>query len=174
MQGGIKITEQGEVIAYRYSNAEIARRHLHQVMHAVLLATGQPSRPELRPEWAAAMEKLAEEGRSAYRKFVYETKGFLDYWHQATPINELANLPISSRPAKRKSGGGFSDVRAIPWHFSWMQSRAILPSWYGVGYALAAFIGQEGGLETLRTMYNEWPFFKAMIDNAQLDLAKAD
>jgi phosphoenolpyruvate carboxylase len=174
MQGGIKITEQGEVIAYRYSNAEIARRHLHQVMHAVLLATGQPSRPELRPEWAAAMEKLAEEGRAAYRKFVYETKGFLDYWHQATPINELANLPISSRPAKRKSGGGFSDVRAIPWHFSWMQSRAILPSWYGVGYALAAFIGQDGGLETLRTMYTEWPFFKAMIDNAQLDLAKAD
>lgn len=174
MQGGIKITEQGEVIAYRYSNAEIARRHLHQVMHAVLLATGKASRPELSPKWAAAMEKLAEDGRAAYRKFVYETPGFLDYWHQATPINELANLPISSRPAKRKSGGGFSDVRAIPWHFSWMQSRAIFPSWYGVGYALAAFIEPEGGLETLRTMYAEWPFFKALIDNVQLDLAKAD
>jgi len=174
LQGGIKITEQGEVIAYRYSNHEIARRHLHQVTHAVLLAMGGRSQPELRPEWAAAMEQLAADGRVAYRKFVFETDGFLDYWQQATPINELANLPISSRPAKRKSGGGFNDVRAIPWQFSWMQSRAILPSWYGVGYALAAFTAQEGGLATLRTMYREWPFFKALVENAQLDLAKAD
>jgi len=174
MQGGIKITEQGEVIAYRYSNTEIARRHLHQVMHAVVLAMGKPSQPELRPEWAAAMEQLAEDGRAAYRKFVYETPGFLDYWQQATPINELANLPISSRPARRKSGGGFSDVRAIPWVFSWMQSRAILPSWYGVGHALETFMRQSDGLATLRTMYGEWPFFKALIDNVQLDLAKAD
>jgi phosphoenolpyruvate carboxylase len=173
LQGGIKITEQGEVIAYRYSNADIARRHLQQVMHAVLLAMGRPSEAQLRSEWAAAMDILADDGRRAYRKFVYETPGFLDYWHQATPIDELANLPISSRPAKRKSGGGFGDVRAIPWVFSWMQSRAILPSWYGVGYALSAFI-DSGGLDTLRQMYREWPFFKAIIDNAQLDLAKAD
>jgi phosphoenolpyruvate carboxylase len=175
MQGGIKITEQGEVIAYRYSNADIARRHLNQVMHAVLLAVGKPSEAKLRPEWAEAMETLAESGRKAYRKFVYETPGFLDYWHQATPIDELANLPISSRPAKRKGSGGFSDVRAIPWVFSWMQSRAILPSWYGVGYALSAFISEtENGLETLQQMYREWPFFKAVMENAQLDLAKAD
>ena len=173
MQGGIKITEQGEVIAYRYSNAEIARRHLHQVTHAVLLAMGAPPAPEVRPEWAVAMEQLAEAGRVAYRAFVYETPGFLDYWYQATPINELANLPISSRPAKRKSGGGFSAVRAIPWVFSWMQSRAILPSWYGVGRALEGFIA-GGGLDTLREMYRQWPFFTALIENVQLDLAKAD
>ncbi|MEO8606839.1 MAG: phosphoenolpyruvate carboxylase [Chloroflexota bacterium] len=174
MQGEIKITEQGEVIAYRYSNAEIARRHLHQVTHAVLLAVGKPTEAKLRPEWATAMETLAESGRKAYRKFVYETPGFLDYWHQATPIDELANLPISSRPAKRKGSGGFSDVRAIPWVFSWMQSRAILPSWYGVGYALEAFTADNDGLKILRQMYSEWPFFKAVMENAQLDLAKAD
>jgi phosphoenolpyruvate carboxylase len=174
MQGGIKITEQGEVIAYRYSNTEIARRHLHQVIHAVLIAMGAPPASEVRPEWAAAMEKLAELGRRQFRAFVYETPGFLEYWQQATPINELANLPISSRPAKRKSGGGFSDVRAIPWVFSWMQSRAILPSWYGVGAALEAFSAEAGGLDTLREMYQQWPFFKALVENAQLDLAKAD
>jgi phosphoenolpyruvate carboxylase len=174
LQGGIKITEQGEVIAYRYSNADIARRHLHHVIHAVLLAMGAPTAPETRPEWSAAMEQLAEAGRQAFRAFVYETPGFIDYWQQATPINELANLPISSRPARRKSGGGFSDIRAIPWVFSWMQSRAILPSWYGVGHALEAFIEQPGGLDTLQEMYQNWPFFKALMENVQLDLAKAD
>jgi phosphoenolpyruvate carboxylase len=140
----------------------------------VLLAMGAPTAPETRPEWSAAMEQLAEAGRRAFRAFVYETPGFIDYWQQATPINELANLPISSRPAKRKSGGGFGDVRAIPWVFSWMQSRAILPSWYGVGHALEAFAEQPGGLDTLRDMYQNWPFFKALMENAQLDLAKAD
>ncbi len=175
MQGGIKITEQGEVIAYRYSNAEIARRHLHQVTNAVLVARGAPPEREVLPAWRAAMEYLAESGRTAYRQFVYETEGFVEYWQQATPINELANLPISSRPAKRKPGGSFSDVRAIPWVFSWMQSRAILPSWYGVGYALGMYVAEhEHGLATLREMYARWPFFKALMENVQLDLAKAD
>lgn len=175
MQGAIKTTEQGEVIAYRYSNAEIARRHLHQVTNAVLVAMGAPPAREVRPEWRAAMDSLAALGREAYRSFVYETPGFVDYWQQATPINELANLPISSRPAKRKPGGSFADVRAIPWVFSWMQSRAIIPSWYSVGMALNRYCVQsENGLETLREMYREWPFFRALMENAQLDLAKAD
>src|SRR5262249_9673493 len=122
MQGAIKITEQGEVIAYRYSNADIARRHMHHVINAVLLVTGLPSADDVKREWRAVMAFLAGDGASAFRKFVYETDGFLQYWQQATPINELANLPISSRPAKRKSGSAsFSDVRAIPWVFSWMQ-----------------------------------------------------
>lgn len=175
MQGAIKITEQGEVIAYRYSNADIARRHMHHVINAVLLVTGKPSDHEVKPEWREVMDFLAATGRTAFRKFVYENEGFLQYWHQATPIDELANLPISSRPAKRKSGGSFSDVRAIPWVFSWMQSRAIIPSWYSVGTALKKYCEEhENGLETLRTMYAEWPFFKALMENAQLDLAKAD
>ena len=175
MQGHIKITEQGEVIAYRYTNAEIARRHLNQVVNAVLLAAGLPPRPPAQPEWANAMEALADYGRESYRNFVYETEGFIDYWQQATPINELARLPISSRPAKRKKAGGFGDIRAIPWVFSWMQSRAIIPSWFGVGSALQRFCSESAaGLPLLRTMYHQWPFFRSLVDNVQLDLAKAD
>ncbi len=174
LQGEIKITEQGEVIAYRYSNGAIARRHLNQLMHAVFLAMGAPQKSDFPQSWYAAMDELSERGRKAYRKLVYETPGFLDYWQQATPINELANMPIGSRPAKRKAGG-FDSIRAIPWVFSWMQSRAIIPSWYGVGYALETLcVEQEDGLTTLKTMYSEWSFFQALIENVQLDLAKAD
>jgi phosphoenolpyruvate carboxylase len=175
MQGAIKITEQGEVIAYRYGNPYIARRHMHHVVHAVLMAMGRPNDREVRPEWRTAMEFLAEAGRASFRDFVYENKGFAEYWNDATPIRELADLPISSRPAKRKSGGGFADVRAIPWVFSWMQSRAIIPSWYSVGTALRRYMDEyTNGLATLRQMYQEWPFFRALMENAQLDLAKAD
>ena len=174
MRGRIKITEQGEVIAYRYSNANIAYRHLQQVMHAVLTAVGSPTHPEVKLEWRQAMHKLSEVGERTYRKFVYETPGFLDYWYQATPINELARLPIGSRPAKRAKGG-FETVRAIPWMFSWMQSRAIIPSWYGVGTALEAFTaGGHGGIDLLQTMYKDWSFFQALIENVELDVAKAD
>lgn len=178
MQGRVKITEQGEVIAYRYSNAEIARRHLNQVLHAVLMATGAPVITDVQPEWRAAMETLAQAGRNAYRAFVYDLPGFLDYWQQATPIRELALMPIGSRPAKR-GAGGFSQVRAIPWVFSWMQSRAIIPSWYGVGHALQTYCAPDGAsdqarIDILRTMYADWPFFRAITDNLQLDLAKAD
>ncbi len=172
-QGPIKITEQGEVIAYRYSNEDIARRHLNQVMNAVLTALGTPSKVEVRPEWRAAMDTLSQTSEATYRKFVYETPGFLDYWQQGTPINELARLPIGSRPAKR-SKGGFESIRAIPWMFSWMQSRAIIPSWYGVGTALTAYCADGGGLTTLQQMFKEWSFFRALIENVELDIAKAD
>lgn len=173
-QGALKITEQGEVIAYRYGNAEIARRHLQQLMHAALLSLGGMGSPEAHPEWVAALDALSEAGAAAYRAFVYETPGFIDYWQQATPINELARMPIGSRPAKR-SKGGFESVRAIPWIFSWMQSRAIIPSWYGVGTALHGHIeATADGLALLRAMYTEWPFFRVLIDNVELDLAKAD
>jgi phosphoenolpyruvate carboxylase len=173
LKGGIKITEQGEVIAHRYGNADIGRRHLHQIMHAMLLAQATPNVTEVKPTWREAMAELAETSRIAYRNFVYETPGFLDYWQQATPINELSQLPISSRPAKRSSAGGFTSIRAIPWIFSWMQSRAIIPSWFGLGTALEQFV-DENGLDLLQAMYNEWPFFTALIENVQLDVAKAD
>jgi phosphoenolpyruvate carboxylase len=173
-QGRLKITEQGEVIAYRYSNVAIARRHLNQVLHAVLLSLGLPLKPDIPAEWRETMDTLSELGAAEYRRFVYETPGFIDYWQQATPINELARMPIGSRPAKR-SKGGFESVRAIPWMFSWMQSRAIIPSWYGVGTALETFCREhEGGLDLLRTMYQEWSFFEALVENDELDLAKAD
>jgi phosphoenolpyruvate carboxylase len=170
-QGRMKITEQGEVIAYRYSNGDIARRHLQQVMHAVLLAVGQPTQSTVLPEWRNVMETLAETSRATYRAFVYETPEFMDYWQQATPIQELSHMPIGSRPARRGKGG-FVQVRAIPWVFSWMQSRAIIPSWYGLGRALEAACTDS--LALLQTMYHDWLFFRVVLENAQLDLAKAD
>ncbi|MFQ3672100.1 MAG: phosphoenolpyruvate carboxylase [Aggregatilineales bacterium] len=173
--GGIKITEQGEVISYRYNNREIARRQLHQVMNAVILALGHASEYQVRPEWSAAMKELSTLGQKAFRSFVYENKHFIDFWQQATPINELSQLRISSRPAKRGDKGGFAAMRAIPWVFSWMQNRAIIPSWYGVGYAFETYCQQiPNGLETLQTMYQNWLFFRALIENCQLDVAKAD
>lgn len=171
--GHIKMTEQGEVIAYRYSNPAIGRRHLHQVINAMLLATGAPPETEIRAEWPKTMERLAELGRVAYRAFVYESDGFLEYWQAATPIDELSSLSISSRPARRRAGG-FAGLRAIPWVFSWTQSRAIIPSWFGVGTSFETVANEPGGLDLLRTMYTQWPFFNALIQNVQMDIAKAD
>ncbi len=175
LKGGIKITEQGEVISYRYNNKEIARRHLHQVMNAVILALGNASEFQLRPEWSKAMDQLSFFGQKAFRNFVYESEGFIEFWQQATPINELSQLRISSRPSKRGGKGGFAAMRAIPWVFGWMQNRAIITSWYGVGYAFETYCEKtKGGLENLRGMYKDWLFFRALIENCQLDVAKAD
>jgi len=175
LHGGIKITEQGEVIAYRYSNKSIAHRHLNQVVNAVLIGMGIQEKDNVPEKYFETMSTLSELGRKAYRDFVYESEGFIEYWQQATPINELSMMQISSRPAKRKKKGGFAAMRAIPWMFSWMQSRAIVPSWFGIGYAFKTFIDDnDNGLELLQEMYQEWAFFRAIIDNAQLDVAKAD
>jgi len=165
------------VIAYRYSNPEIARRHLQQVLHAVLIATCAPGNDDPPPEWRAVMDMLALTGWEAWRALVYDTPGFIDYWQQTTPIREISQMPLGSRPAKR-GAGGFAQIRAIPWVFSWMQSRAIIPSWYGVGTAFeqycAAHDCDDDRLALLRTMYAQWPFFRALIQNVELDLAKAD
>jgi phosphoenolpyruvate carboxylase len=174
LKGGIKITEQGEVIAYRYLNRHIARRHLHQVLSAAILGLSDTSRHQVPDEWRSAMHLLAEWGEQAYRDLVYGDPDFLDYWQQSTPIRELGQLRISSRPARRQSQGGFQDMRAIPWVFSWMQNRAILPSWYGVGTALERFAEDQRGLGLLKRMYQDWLFFRAVVDNAELDVAKAD
>ena len=175
LKGGIKITEQGEVIAYRYSNADIAYRHLQQVMSAALLSVSKQEDDDIKPEWADAMAILSETGRKTYRHFVYEHDGFLPYWEASTPIRELSQLRISSRPAKRSSKGGFSAMRAIPWVFSWMQSRVIVPSWFGIGTAFETFCQEhDNGLEILQDMYQNWRFFRTVVDNAQLDVAKAD
>ena len=173
LAGGIKITEQGEVVAYRYSNAMIGRRHLNQVLNAMLLALGTSTQKTIEPEWRTTMATLSEASRASFRDFVYETTGFGEYWEQATPIKELSQMQIGSRPAKRKQGG-FEEVRAIPWVFSWVQNRAIIPSWYGIGRAFTQFGEQSGGLDLLQTMYRDWPFFNALVENVQLDLAKAD
>lgn len=175
LKGGIKMTEQGEVIAYRYSNPNIARRHLQQVMHAGLISLSSTHKHEIADEWRSAIEQLSELGRQTYRRFVYENEHFIEYWQSTTPINELGQLRISSRPSKRQSKGGFAAMRAIPWVFSWMQSRAIIPSWFGVGSAFSTFVNEQpDGLQVLRDMYNNWSFFTAVVNNAQLDVAKAD
>ena len=175
LRGGVKITEQGEVIAYRYSNKNIGHRHLNQVLNAVLLGMGVQETDEVPPHYLETMAALSELSRQSYRRFVYESEGFLEYWQQATPINELGKMQISSRPAKRRQKGGFAAMRAIPWMFSWMQSRAIVPSWFGIGDAFQAFCAERGdGLKLLQEMYQNWAFFQAVIDNAQLDVAKAD
>lgn len=173
LHGRIKITEQGEVIGFRYSNPEIADRHLNQVLHAVFISTAKLNDRTVPQAWHALMDDLTEVGRLAYRDLVYESEGFLDYWQQTTPISELSRLQISSRPAKR-STGGFSAMRAIPWVFSWMQSRAIIPSWFGVGTALQTVTKDKAALEMLREMYIEWGFFRALMKNLQMDLVKAD
>ena len=175
LHGGVKITEQGEVIAYRYSNRGIGHRHLNQVLNAVLTGMGMQERHQAPSNYYDVMARLSEISQAYYRKFVYESDGFLDYWQQATPINELARMQISSRPAKRKAAGGFSAMRAIPWMFSWMQSRAIVPSWFGLGTAFERYANEDPrGMRILREMYGNWSFFQALIDNAQLDVAKAD
>ncbi len=173
LHGRIKITEQGEVIGFRYSNPEIAHRHLNQVLHAVLIATSDRDGDNIPQDWLDIMDKLAENGREAYRDLVYESDGFLDYWQQTTPIQELSKLQIGSRPTKRNKGG-FEAMRAIPWVFSWMQSRAIIPSWFGVGTSFAALTSDQDTLETMQAMYERWRFFRALMQNLQLDLVKAD
>jgi phosphoenolpyruvate carboxylase len=142
-------------------------------MSAAILVLGAPPQTAVHNEWLEVMSQLAAAGREAYRNLVYETPEFLTYWQQATPMAELAKMPISSRPAKRAQAG-FTAIRAIPWVFSWMQSRALIPSWYGVGSAFAALCCEQIGLSTLQTMYREWPFFRTLLDNVELDLVKAD
>ncbi len=172
VNGRFRVTEQGEVISSRYSDPTLARRHLEQVVHAVLLASAPTHRPRVRPEWRALMETLSQAAYRVYREVVYETPGFLDYWNEATPIQEISRLQLGSRPARRRPGGDWSTVRAIPWVFSWMQSRHNLPGWLGIGTAVAHL--SEDQRRLAHEMYVEWPFFQTVIDNCQMSLAKAD
>ncbi len=178
----IKITEQGEVIADRYGLPNLAHRHLEQLVNAVLRARFTPTAPP-HPAWEHALERLASLSRRRYRQLVYEDPRFLAYFRAATPVAEIGRLKLGSRPASRKPGDRIEDLRAIPWVFSWMQSRHTLPGWYGLGWALERFTeapavagpsGQEDPLALLRAMYARWPFFQTMIDSAQMILGKAD
>ncbi|MBS1964363.1 MAG: phosphoenolpyruvate carboxylase [Chloroflexi bacterium SZAS-1] len=171
----IKITEQGEVIADRYGMPRLAHRHLEQVMNAVLRAQFA-SRHDAPPEWENALEQLATFARQHYRALVYENPDFLPYFRTATPIAEISRLNIGSRPASRRNSDRIQDLRAIPWVFSWMQSRHTLPGWYGLGHALTQFVAGAGSqsLALLQDMYQNWMFFRSMIDSAQMILGKAD
>ncbi|GIK57901.1 MAG: phosphoenolpyruvate carboxylase [Chloroflexi bacterium] len=177
VNGRIRITEQGEVIDERYGHPAIARRHLEQVVHATLLASADPRHgalPRVQPEWRAAMDELAAISYRAYRQLIYETPALLEYWQQATPIAEISQMRIGSRPSRRTAKATFDSLRAIPWGFSWMQSRHVLPGWYGVGAALETFGQTPANAQLLADMYHHWPFFQVVLDNAQVSLAKAD
>ncbi len=170
LQGRFRVTEQGETIASRYADPALAHRHLDQIVSAVLLASASPPAPDTPGAWNAAMDTMAAAAREAYHELVERTPGFLDYWRAATPIDEVSRLRLGSRPPARRGGAlTRSAVRAIPWVFSWMQSRFNLPGWYGLGAALATVEG-----ERLKEMYTGWPFFRAILDNAEMSLLKAD
>lgn len=177
VQGMIRVTEQGEVIAAKYSNPEVGRRNLEIMAAATLEATLlQPEQEAPRPEFIAAMEELSASAYRAYRSLVYETEGFERYFWESTVIGEIANLRIGSRPASRTKSMRIEDLRAIPWVFSWAQCRLMLPGWYGFGAAVKAFLAShpQDGMDLLRAMYGEWPFFETLLSNMDMVLAKSD
>ncbi len=192
VNGRFRQTEQGEILSSRYLTDDLARRHLEQVVNAVLLASAPP---EFQPDphdpsrrgwigspvaipdsWREAMDQMAEAAMRAYRGLVYETPGFMEYWRAVTPLHEIERLKIGSRPALRQPGKeNVTAIRAIPWVFSWMQSRFNLPGWYGLGSGFALIRSRgDDGIALLQTMYASWPYFQALLDNAELSLVKAD
>ena len=177
VQGQIRITEQGEVIASKYANPELGRRNLEILAAATLEATLLAHEHDApRPEFLAAMEELSATAFAAYRKMVYETPGFEAYFWESTVIAEIAALNIGSRPASRKKTTAIEDLRAIPWVFSWAQCRLMLPGWFGFGAAVAAWRETHGekGMALLAEMHREWGFFRALLSNMDMVLGKSD
>jgi len=174
VNGRLRVTEQGEIINEKYGLRGIALRTLEQVTGSVALATAMPQhRGNDRPEWHEMMDVIATESRLAYRKLVYETPGFYDYFRKATPIDLIERMRIGSRPSSRRSQTGIEDLRAIPWVFSWTQARCMLPGWYGIGTGLAKAAEQFDD-EAFREMFVEWYFMRALTADAEMVLAKAD
>jgi phosphoenolpyruvate carboxylase len=176
VQGAIRITEQGEVIAAKYSNAEVGRRNLEAIAAATLEATLLESQhPAPRAEHLAAMDELSAYAHREYRDLVYETDGFERYFRESTVVGEIASLNIGSRPASRTGSARIEDLRAIPWVFSWAQCRLMLPGWYGFGTAVSKWLNlRPEEIATLRAMYRDWPFFTTMLSNMDMVLAKSD
>ena len=180
VRGQIRLTEQGEVIGSKYANPEIGRRNLETLVAATLEATLlQPTKPASAPFLKAAAE-LSLSSMAAYRRLVYDTPGFTEYFFDSTPIREIAELNIGSRPASRKPSQRIEDLRAIPWGFSWGQCRLTLPGWYGFGSAVEEFLQHQGSalhrerLALLQQMVRQWPFFKTLLSNMDMVIAKSD
>ena len=180
VRGQIRLTEQGEVIGSKYANPEIGRRNLETLVAATLEATLlQPTKPASAPFLKAAAE-LSLSSMAAYRQLVYDTPGFTEYFFDSTPIREIAELNIGSRPASRKPSQRIEDLRAIPWGFSWGQCRLTLPGWYGFGSAVEEFLQHQGSalhrerLALLQQMVRQWPFFKTLLSNMDMVMAKSD
>jgi len=177
VQGRIRVTEQGEVIAHKYANPELGRRNLEVLAAATLEATLLPQEHDApRPEFLEAMEELSRHAYAAYRAMVYETPGFERYFWESTVISEIAALNIGSRPASRRKSTAIEDLRAIPWVFSWSQCRLMLPGWFGFGTAIERWTREHGesGLALLREMPREWGFFRTMLSNMDMVLGKTD
>jgi phosphoenolpyruvate carboxylase len=169
--GRMRLTEQGEALSERYTDPDLAHRHLEQLAHAFILSSGRGARgdlPEPPERYREAMTRAAEGARARYRALL-EEDGFLDFYHTVTPIEEISRLKIGSRPARRQGERSLANLRAIPWVFSWTQCRANVPGWFGLGTGLSAV---DGAL--LREMYEQWSFFRTILDFAQMSLAKAD
>ncbi len=180
VRGQIRLTEQGEVIGSKYANPEIGRRNLETLVAATLEATLlQPTKTAPR-NFLETAANLSQASMDAYRSLVYETPGFNDYFFSATPIREIAELNIGSRPASRKANQQIEDLRAIPWGFSWGQCRLTLPGWYGFGSAVESFLNRPtekesaAALALLQKMVKQWPFFKTLLSNMDMVLAKSD
>jgi len=177
VQGAIRITEQGEVIAGKYSNAEVGRRNLETLAAATLEASLlDADRPPPPADYLAVMEELSAHAFRAYRDLVYETEGFDRYFRESTVLDEIASLNIGSRPASRSKKQGIEDLRAIPWVFSWAQCRLMLPGWYGFGAAIKAWTAARprDGMARLQEMHDNWPFFRTILSNMDMVLAKSD
>lgn len=175
---GIKITEQGEVLSSRYSMKGIAYRSLEQATSALIAAALMAKNPQSdihEHRWETIMKNISENALSIYQDLIFRDPDFMAFFKESTPISEIGELNIGSRPSKRKNSDRFEDLRAIPWVFSWTQSRYLLPAWYAAGSGLQSFYqGNADNLRQMRQMYEKWGFFRSLIDNLQLALAKAD
>ncbi|TYQ18617.1 UNVERIFIED_ORG: phosphoenolpyruvate carboxylase type 1 [Zoogloea ramigera] len=184
VNGQIRLTEQGEIIASKFSNKDIGRRNLELLVAATLEASLLPQPEDAAhvaqlQQFESVMAEISDRAYKAYRNLVYETPGFTDYFFSATPIAEIAELNLGSRPASRKSTKRIEDLRAIPWGFSWGQCRLLLPGWYGFGSAIGAWVADGGAeqdqrLAQLQVMSREWPFFATLLSNMDMVLAKTD
>ncbi len=173
----IRMTEQGEIIQNKYGNKDTAYYNLEMLASAAIdrMVSKQAVSEESITDFRSSMDKIVEESNKIYRKLVFENPAFLDYFFQATPIKEISNLNIGSRPASRKKLTDFSGLRAIPWVFSWSQSRIMFPGWYGVGSAFANFINADPThLKELQEMYKGWPFFHSLLSNVDMVLSKSN
>ena len=172
IKGSVRVTEQGEMIQFKFGLTELAMSNLELYTAATLEATLSPAAPP-KPEWRAMMAQLATDSVSAYRRIVHDDPRFVPYFRQVTPEQELSRLALGSRPAKRRASGGVESLRAIPWVFAWTQMRLMLSAWLGTGKALSDHI-QQGDTTLLQDMHQQWNFFRMLIDMQEMVLAKAD
>ncbi len=178
VSGKFRYTEQGEVVSLRYSQLPLAHRHIECIVHAVITSSSTKTQvlteKKIKNPWFYILDELTDSSMKAYRSLIYENKDFWDFYIGSTPINYIGKLKIGSRPASRTGLNELEDLRAIPWVLSWTQTRIMLPSWYGIGFALKKYIKNDKTLKQIQEMYLKWPFFRTLIDNAQMGLAKAD